>query len=91
MQIMNYLGASLWMRNSFLLKGAINDAIIAAIVVSVGFLYFSTTAAAREMMEALEVSGDVFSFVYDFGILLAASIGTCLFCVFAAISLQRKV
>ncbi|ETD27381.1 FtsX-like permease family protein [Helicobacter canis] len=91
MQIMNYLGASLWMRNSFLLKGAINDAIIAAIVVSVGFLYFSTTAAAREMMEALEVSGEVFSFVYDFGILLAASIGTCLFCVFAAISLQRKV
>ncbi|MBR2495188.1 FtsX-like permease family protein [Helicobacter sp.] len=91
MQIMNYLGASLWMRNSFLLKSAINDAVIATIVVSVGFLYFSTTAAAREMMEALEVSGEVFSFLRDFGILLVASIGTCLFCVFAAISLQRTV
>ncbi|MDL0080640.1 FtsX-like permease family protein [Helicobacter zhangjianzhongii] len=91
MQIMHYLGASVWMRNSFLLKGAINDAVIATILVSVGFLYFSTTEMAKDMLNALEVGAEVFRFVYDLGILLGASIGACLFCVFVAISLQRKV
>ena len=57
MQIMHYLGASVWMRNSFLLKGAINDAVIATILVSVGFLYFSTTEMAKDMLNALEGGG----------------------------------
>ena len=91
MQIMGYLGAGMWMKNSFLFKGAIYDAIIAAVVVSVGFLYFSTTNAAKEMLGALEIGQEIFSFGLDFGILLGASIGICMLCVLIAIMLQRKV
>ena len=79
------------MKNSFLFKGAIYDAIIAAVAVSVGFLYFSTTNAAKEMLGALEIGQEIFSFGLDFGILLGASIGICMLCVLIAIMLQRKV
>lgn len=91
MQIMGYLGASVWMKNRFLFKSALNDAIIAALLVEGGFLYFTTTNLAGEIMEALEVGQEMFAFALDFGVLLGASVSVCILCVLIAIALQRKV
>ena len=91
MQIMEYMGAGMWMKNRFLFKGALNDAILATLIVCGGFLYFATTGAADEVMEALEVGREIFAFMLDFALLLCASIGVCMLCVLVAIALQRRV
>ena len=90
-QIMTYLGASMWMKNKFLIKSVLGDSIFASCLSIGGVLYFSTTSASMQVIEALGVRNDIFYFFEDYAFLLLASVVISLFSAIIAIFLQRKV
>ncbi|PAF41970.1 FtsX-like permease family protein [Helicobacter sp. 11S03491-1] len=90
MEIMGFLGASVWIKNKVLFQLALIDSIVTSICISLGTFYLSLQGGFKEMIAALEIQGDIFRFGEDFLMLLCVSIAICVFCVWAVIISQRR-
>lgn len=66
MEIMDILGASVWIRNRNLFKLAFIDSIISTILVIVFFTYLFNNAQTYTILESLDVSIDIFDPFVDF-------------------------
>lgn len=89
MEIMSFLGAPSWMRNSILFKLAIIDSFIATGLSVVALLYFKDSPLALNIAEALEVTSEIVKVWSDLFILLFSSIVISLVSV-AFVILKQK-
>ncbi|RAX54594.1 FtsX-like permease family protein [Helicobacter sp. 10-6591] len=91
MQIMSFLGAPSWMRNSILFKLAIIDSLIATIIGTVVLVYFKDSQLASSIAQTLEVNLNIIKVWGDSLVLLFLSIIISLVSVFFVIIKQKDL
>ncbi|RDU61001.1 cell division FtsX domain-containing protein [Helicobacter marmotae] len=91
MEIMAFLGAPAWMRNSILFRLAFVDSIISTIAIITGMAYLINHSKMQEILTTLEVTNDIFRMGSDFIILLFTSIFASIISVVFVIIKQKDL
>lgn len=90
MEIMSFLGAPMWIKNGSLFKLALVDSLIGSACISVGSFYLSFQSGFAEIINSLEVQGEIFKFGLDFLIMFLTAITISVFSVLVVILAKRK-
>ncbi|WP_394908211.1 FtsX-like permease family protein [uncultured Helicobacter sp.] len=91
MEIMSFLGAPSWMRNSILFRLAVVDSVLVSVMSLCALHYFKASALASDLANTLEVSTEIIKVWSDSIILLLCSLIISLVCVCFVILKQRDL
>lgn len=91
MEIMSFLGAPSWMRNSVLFRLAIVDSVLVGIISLCALFYFKDSALASSLANTLEVNTSIIKVWSDSIILLFCSLIISLVCVLFVILKQKDL
>ncbi|MWV61062.1 hypothetical protein DCO58_11620 [Helicobacter saguini] len=91
MEVMDILGASVWIRNRSLFKLALIDSFLASFSIAVLTFYISTLSFTNEILNSLSLSGSVFQIPLDFIRIFFACLMASILCViFIILSKARR-
>lgn len=87
--IMTLLGASSWLKHKVLVKLALIDSLISALLISIAILGFKNSGA-NDILQSLGVDSKIFHFQDDFILMLSTALIVSLTCVIMAILFRQK-
>lgn len=91
MEIMDILGASIWIRNRSLFKLALIDSFLASFSIAVLVFYISSLSFTSEILNSLGLSNSVFQIPLDFLRLFISTFGaSCVCVIFIILSKARR-
>lgn len=90
MEIMSFLGAPMWIKNGSLFKLAFIDSLLASACITIGTFYLSFNSRFTDIINSLEVQGEIFRFGFDFLTMFLTAIGISVFSVLVVILAKRK-
>lgn len=91
MEIMNYLGAPAFIRNGILFRLSIVDSFIAVIIISVALIYLSMSEFMANILDTLDIEGDIFNIGGDFVMLLSSALIISILAVLIVIFKPKKI
>ncbi|STQ86645.1 hypothetical protein LS73_002940 [Helicobacter muridarum] len=91
MEIMDFLGASVWTRNRSLFKLAVIDSLISSFFIALLTFYIASMQATNDILESMGLNLNIFQIPFDFVKLFSIGLASSFFCVvFVIISKVRS-